>query len=309
MRFADLIMDPWSAVPLEAADMGEALRRMFARIHEQGLVEEAKASTYARDLALGRQGELVRVDDDLILVVGTLETLDRPAIGVGVAREPFPVTAEGGPVRGEARAVLLLLTSGNLTGARQQIVPALVKALRDRGRIERLLAARSLAEIHEMKELMETEFRIRLLVEDALVPVKYRVYPDTPLAEVVDLMTRRGVRAVPVVGERYEVLGILTAGDALQYLLRTGRQADDEQAAGRDPARAREVMTRTVLCISEDQALVEAANMLVNRDVEQLPVVREGELIGFVTRDTVLKALFGMPEVARQDDLQDESDS
>jgi len=47
----------------------------------------------------------------------------------------------------------------------------------------------------------------------------------------------------------------------------------------------------------------------VNRDVEQLPVVREGELIGFVTRDTVLKALFGVPEVARQDDLQDESDS
>lgn len=309
MRLADLIMDSWAAVPLEAADLGEALHGIFARIHEQGLVDRAKASTYAHDLAVGSQGELVRVDDDLVLVVGTLETLDRPAIGVGVAREPFAVTAEGGPVRGEARGVLLLLTSGNLTGARQQIVPALVKALRDRGRTERLLAARSLAEIHEMKELMETEFRIRLLVEDALVPVKYRVYPDTPLTEVVDLMTRRGVRAVPVVGEQYEVLGILTAGDALQHLLRTGRQGEEEEPVGRNAARAREVMTRTVLCISEDQALVEAANILVNRDVEQLPVVREGELIGFVTRDTVLKALFGVPEVARQDDQQNESDS
>jgi CBS domain-containing protein len=52
-------------------------------------------------------------------------------------------------------------------------------------------------------------------------------------------------------------------------------------------------MTRTVLCVSEDQSLLEAANLMVNRDVEQLPVVREGELIGFLTRDAILRILFG----------------
>jgi predicted transcriptional regulator len=30
---------------------------------------------------------------------------------------------------------------------------------------------------------------------------------------------------------------------------------------------------------------------MVNRDVAQLPVVREGELIGFLTRDTALQRL------------------
>ena len=58
-----------------------------------------------------------------------------------------------------------------------------------------------------------------MLVEDALKAAQYRVYPDTPLAEVVDLMVRREVRAVPVVGERYEVLGIVTSGDALDRML------------------------------------------------------------------------------------------
>jgi len=309
MRLADLIVDSWAAVPLDAADLGEALHGIFQRIHAQGLMDEETASKYARDLALGSQAELVRVNDDVVVVVGTLESLEGPGVGLGVAREPFTVTAEGRPVRGEARAVVLLLTSGKLTGARQQIVPAIVKALRDRGRTERLLAARSISDVREMKEFMGTEFRARLFVQDALVPVGYRVYPDTPLAEVVDLMTRRGVRAVPVVGEQYEVLGILTAGDALGYLLSAGRKTEDEETEDRRAARAREVMTRTVLCVSEDQALVEAANMLVNRDVEQLPVVRDGELIGFVTRDTVLKALFGVPEVARQEDPDKESDS
>ncbi len=50
-------------------------------------------------------------------------------------------------------------------------------------------------------------------------------------------------------------------------------------------------MTRSVLCVSETQELRDAAQMMVHRDVEQLPVVREGELIGLITRDAILRAL------------------
>ena len=64
-------------------------------------------------------------------------------------------------------------------------------------------------------------------------------------------------------------------------------------------------MTRTVLCVSEDQGLLDAANMMVNRDVEQLPVVREGELVGFVTRDSILRTLHG----ARHHSDDDEPDN
>jgi len=45
--------------------------------------------------------------------------------------------------------------------------------------------------------------------------------------------------------------------------------------------------------VAEDQALEEVAALMVNRDVEQLPVVREGGLVGFVTRDAVLRTLLG----------------
>jgi CBS domain-containing protein len=151
---------------------------------------------------------------------------------------------------------------------------------------------------------MDTEFQTRLVVEDALVGVKYRVYPGTPMEEVVDLMVRRGVHAVPVVGERYEVLGILTSGDALEFLLRRGGGKGAPPATA--PA-ARDFMTRTVLCVSEEQALSEAANMMVNRDVEQLPVVREGELVGFVTRDSILRALRGARDPHKTDDMESES--
>ncbi len=138
-----------------------------------------------------------------------------------------------------------------------------------------------------------------LTVEDAAEPAKYRVYADTPLNEVVDLMVRRGLRAVPVVGERYEVLGIITTGDALGRVLREA--PSDEGEAGAGTLTARDVMTRAVLCVSEAQPLVDAARMMVNRKVEQLPVVRDGELVGLITRNAVLRALHGVPEDERDE--------
>jgi CBS domain-containing protein len=136
----------------------------------------------------------------------------------------------------------------------------------------------------------------KLLVQHAIQPVQYRVYADTPLAEVVDLMVRRSVPAVPVVGERYEVLGIITAGDALREVLDDGaaqeRRSEGVGGVGSGtPRRARDVMTRAVLCVSETQPLVDAARTMVNRKVQQLPVVRDGELVGLITRDAVLEAL------------------
>lgn len=131
-----------------------------------------------------------------------------------------------------------------------------------------------------------------LRVEGAITAVKYRVYPETPFHEVLDLMVRRGLHAVPVVGEDYEVLGIITTGDALHAVLKRGASAKRDAAEDAAMA-ARDIMTRTVLCVSEDTLLAEAAQMMANRDVEQLPVVRDGALVGFLTRDAVLKALQG----------------
>jgi len=125
-----------------------------------------------------------------------------------------------------------------------------------------------------------------LLVEDALEAVDHRVRPDTPLSEVVDLMVRLAIGAVPVVGDGAEVLGIVTSGDALGQLMHESSGLDSEEALT-----ARDVMTRSVMCVSEGQPLIEAAHMMLHRDVDQIPVARDGRLVGIVTRANVLRAL------------------
>lgn len=294
MRLSELFEDAWAVLPLASDDLAGALEEVLERAADAGALDGPQATKMARDLAFGAQGEVVRLNDDVVAVLGSLEGLDGLSWTVGVAPEAVRVTAEGLPEPGQARAVILALVPGRLTGLRQDLLPILGRALRDPGATAQLLGARAPADVLAVPGLAEAEFQPRLRVEDALVPVRYRVYPETPLDEVVDLMVRRRVHAVPVVGERYEVLGILTSGDALAYRLQAGAAPGERRGKGEAaPRSARDFMTRTVLCVSEEQSLSEAAHMMVNRDVEQLPVVRDGELVGFVTRESILGALHG----------------
>jgi CBS domain-containing protein len=98
-----------------------------------------------------------------------------------------------------------------------------------------------------------------------------------------------------VVGEKQEVLGVVSEWDIMRGLLPAVPRAG--QGAGRPPCRrtlrVKDIMTRSVLCISEDLGIEEAANMMINKDVEQFPVTSEGKLTGFVTRGDIIRKLFG----------------
>jgi len=102
------------------------------------------------------------------------------------------------------------------------------------------------------------------------------------------------LRALPVVGDKGEVLGVVTEWEVMRALLphipRAGESAAlDEEG---EELTVREVMTRSVLCVSEDMGLEEAVNLMLNKKVEQLPVVRESSFSGMLTRSDIIRKLF-----------------
>lgn len=142
-------------------------------------------------------------------------------------------------------------------------------------------------EVEIYKAFSDNKINTDVRIEHVLTPLGYRIYPETPMAEIQNLMLRREVSAVPVVGESHELLGVVTAGDVLPHTL-PGREPGN--SAGRDAPVARQIMTRSVLCISEDESLLVASRSMIARGVSRLPVVRDGELIGFLERRTVMRA-------------------
>ena len=128
-----------------------------------------------------------------------------------------------------------------------------------------------------------------------MAPRVYRVGPDAPVREVLDLIADHGFRAVPVVSEDRGVLGMVTDRDLLRFFLPVVQKTTGESPVGLKDTPVREVMSRSVICVSEDQALTEVMSIMVAKDVERLPVVSEGKLTGFLTRGDILRKLFAFP--------------
>jgi CBS domain-containing protein len=99
-----------------------------------------------------------------------------------------------------------------------------------------------------------------------------------------------------VVDDGDRVIGMLSERELMHHLMSNYLQPGAAQralgATGK-PRTVRDVMTRQVLCVSPEQPLAEVAAMLTNKDVDRVPVVREGRLVGFLTRGDIVRKLIG----------------
>jgi len=290
MKLSEILSEDRIQVPLDAETLEEAIGLLCHGLETSGTLPAGAGTRLAAEFFSGARGEVIRVNEWVILAAARSDKVDRFAGTLGLAQEPFDMGDEG--EGGTASVLLLLLTPRRVSPLKLQALPTLSRFLKDKGNAGRLRSSRVPSEISSFTAFMALEVQDQFLVADGLTPLQYRVYADTPLAEVVGLMVRQQLRAVPVVGDKLEFLGLITSGDAIRYLLPeriTGAEGEKEIGS----LSAREVMVRSVMCISEDQSLVEAANLMSNKGVSQLPVVRGGELVGFLTVETALHLLFG----------------
>jgi nucleotide-binding universal stress UspA family protein/CBS domain containing-hemolysin-like protein len=147
-----------------------------------------------------------------------------------------------------------------------------------------------------------------LHVDDIMVRAVSSVTIDAPLAEVVELLLRRNVKALPVLDARRHVVGIITGGDLLErgdmdLRLSIKQELDAEalrqrlRALARSPKSARDVMTRHVHTAEASADLATVIRLMAARRVKRLPVVdQHKELVGIVSRADVLRAIAALPE-------------
>lgn len=117
--------------------------------------------------------------------------------------------------------------------------------------------------------------------------------PGMTLEDAAEMLARRRLRAMPVIDEEGHVLGMLTDRLLISRLLPALERADaGGPAAGGDAAgEVRDIMERTVMCVKEDEPLANVVRLMLDREIERLPVVREGQLVGFLTRGDIIRRL------------------
>ena len=130
------------------------------------------------------------------------------------------------------------------------------------------------------------------------------VSPDASILEAVRLMLQNRISGLPVVDRQGTLVGVVTEGDFLrrtetgtqrkrarwiEFLVGPGQSADEYvHSHGRKVA---DVMTPTPITITEDTRLDDIVGLMEQRGIKRLPVVRQGRVVGIVSRANLLHAL------------------
>jgi CBS domain-containing protein len=151
--------------------------------------------------------------------------------------------------------------------------------------------------------------------QDVMTTKVVAVAPDTPITEIAKLLLERQISAVPVVSDDRQLLGIVSEGDLTHGLGQEGAKRSwwlDLLASPQTRAEAYlkgqgrlawDVMTRSVISVTPDTPLPEIARLLEARRIKRVPVLRDGELVGIVSRADLLRgfALQPSPDASADD--------
>jgi CBS domain-containing protein len=300
VKLLELLTPERILIPLRSDTLRGAAERLAGTVVASGAAPDASAlEAMATDFL---PAEAVTVGQQAYLLHFRTNAVRHLVAALGVAAEP--ITRDEDSAWG-ARIVVLLIAPHKESSAYLQALSAFARAMSRPEVVQGLLEARRAGDVLEMLPLADVTLPGYLTVRDVLGNRMLSVRADAMLDEAVNLMVAHAIPALPVVGEQGDVLGMVTHREVLKYLLpgyvkkvntgefpAAGRKA---QRQAKDPSRitVRDVMDRSVLCLSEDQTLGDVASMMINKDVEQFPVVREGVLVGVLTRADIVRRLFG----------------
>lgn len=143
-----------------------------------------------------------------------------------------------------------------------------------------------------------------MLAKDVMTTAVVSVLPGTEVRDIAALFLERRISAVPVVDPQGKLRGIVSEGDLLNrpegetlhrksWWLRLFAGSDDQareylRVHGR---RAEDVMTEQVVTVTEDTPLARIASLLERHRIKRVPVMREGKLVGIVSRANLLQGL------------------
>jgi CBS domain-containing protein len=126
------------------------------------------------------------------------------------------------------------------------------------------------------------------------------VDPDATVRDLATLLAERGISGAPVVGQDGRLVGIISEGDLLHRAeIGTARRHRERRRSwwldhfasdlARDYVKShgrtvKDIMTRDVVTVSEDTDLGDVAALLEARRIKRVPVMREGKVVGIISR-------------------------
>lgn len=293
MRLTDFLPPSHLVVPLTQGTLGEAAEVLLERLIADGsVVDPERLRARIRE---ERAEDMVAMGDRAFLLHYRTDAVNDLAVAMGTAPAPIARALGEGDVQ-RARIVLLIAAPPRQAARYLQVVGAFARLLAKPDSVDSIVGVPDAESLASLPLLREYKLPAQLSVRDVMTDRPRCVSAEVPLATAARDLVRLKVGALPVVDESGVVIGLFSQRELMRHLLGSNYlQAGGAKGSppGAPRRTVRDVMTRQVLCVAPEQPLAEVASMMTDRDVERVPVVRDGRLVGVLTRGDIVRKLIG----------------
>lgn len=143
-----------------------------------------------------------------------------------------------------------------------------------------------------------------LKAEDIMFTGVISATPDHTVQDAARLMLENGVSALPVIEASGKLVGIVSESDLMRHVeagtdhhrswwLRSlmGPEGLAHEYVRENARRIADVMTKTVVTAAPDTPARKLADLLERNGIKRVPIVKDGKVIGIVSRANLLRAL------------------
>lgn len=144
---------------------------------------------------------------------------------------------------------------------------------------------------------------------DVMTTTVISVKPEMTVRDAAKVLVDQGISGAPVIDAAGRMVGMISEGDLIH---RTELDTQERWrswwldlfSANRDAGDyvkshglvVEDVMTRDIISVEDATPLTEVANLLETKRVKRVPVLRDGQLVGIVSRSNLVQALASTPE-------------
>ncbi|HUF30329.1 MAG TPA: CBS domain-containing protein [Gemmatimonadaceae bacterium] len=294
MTLGDLVTATHVVVPLTATSTIDSALQLVDRLVAAGGVEDPVK--LRNRVAEGRGEDVVAMGDRAFVMHYRTDAVADLVVALGTSPQPVHRDVKDAESTG-ARIVLVIVAPPRLAARYLQVLSAFARLLSQQDVVAAITSAPDAESLAALPALRAVHLPEQLAVRDVMTDRPRTTTADTPLRDAASVIADGGFGALPVVDESGLLVGMLSERELVRYLmqsqLQSGTGVRTPVEAGRQRRLVRDVMTRQVLCVSPDQPLAEVASLMVNKDLDGVPVVSEGHVAGYLSRGDIIRKLIG----------------
>ncbi|OGF21439.1 hypothetical protein A2316_02335 [Candidatus Falkowbacteria bacterium RIFOXYB2_FULL_38_15] len=142
-----------------------------------------------------------------------------------------------------------------------------------------------------------------MLVKEVMIKNVITLRAEQTLAEAAEVLVGKNISGAPVVGRGNKLVGMISEKDLFKALYPDSKdillhikswfekEKIKYKVEKKKKTIIKDLMTKTVVSVGEEDAILKAGALMLSTNIHRLPVLRDGKLVGIVSRRDIFRKL------------------